>query len=104
MIERFSLTLQCKCFFFEEINVDDGFIVEELKIKKLSRMLPMPNIQKEVLKSSKKNLTPNEAISLLANDGITVSKEEAEKIIEFIYSLAEIAIRQVLKPNEPNDI
>jgi hypothetical protein len=67
-------------------------------------MSPINNIQKEALKPSKKKLTPNEAISLLANDGITVSKEEAEKIIEFIYSLAEIAIRQVLNPNEPDNI
>jgi len=47
-------------------------------------------------------LTPKQAVSILANEGITVSEEEAEKILEFIYFLAEITIAQILNSKEEN--
>lgn len=45
-------------------------------------------------------LTPKQAVSILANEGITVSEEEAEKILEFIYFFAEITIAQILNSKE----
>ncbi|MBC9930120.1 hypothetical protein [Chitinophaga qingshengii] len=47
-----------------------------------------------------KKLTPKQAVAILANEGITVSEEDAEKILELIYYLAEISIKQVLNSDE----
>lgn len=49
---------------------------------------------------SDKKLTPKQAVAILANGGITVSGEDAEKIIELVYYLAEISIQQVLNSDE----
>jgi len=47
-----------------------------------------------------KKLTPKQAITILANEGITVSEGNAEKILELVYYLAEISIQQVLNSEE----
>lgn len=48
---------------------------------------------------SENKLTPKQAVSILANQGITVSEDDAQKILEFIYSLAEMTIEQILNSN-----
>ncbi|WP_160715342.1 hypothetical protein [Chitinophaga solisilvae] len=49
---------------------------------------------------NEKKLTPAQAVSILANGGITVSEKEAEKILELVYYLAEMSIKQILNSDE----
>jgi hypothetical protein len=47
-----------------------------------------------------KKLTPKQVVTILANGGMAVSEEDAEKILELVYYLAEISIQQVLNSEE----
>ncbi|MCX2681611.1 hypothetical protein OOZ15_16780 [Galbibacter sp. EGI 63066] len=40
------------------------------------------------------------AVNLLAKDGIIVTEEQAEFILEFLYDMAEIAVEQYLKEHK----
>jgi len=45
-----------------------------------------------------------EAIDMLKKDGVTVTAEEAELILEFIYTMAEITVAQCLREQHNTNI
>lgn len=46
---------------------------------------------------SKRTITPEKAIKILAERGTHVTKEEAELILDFIFKFANLAINQIVK-------
>lgn len=52
------------------------------------------------MKQTQGKLTPKQAMSLLAKEGIVVSEDEARQILELIDFLAELTIKQILIENE----
>lgn len=60
--------------------------------------------KKSLSKSSNKGkLTSSEAVLILAKQGVSVSEEEANQIVDFTNFLAEITIEQILKTSEPSN-
>jgi len=45
-------------------------------------------------------ITPDKAIQILKEDGITVTNEEAKEILEFLYMLGEIVVDQYLNQSD----
>lgn len=41
----------------------------------------------------KRNVTPDQAVRILRKNGIEVSEKEAKKILDFMYIIAKLAIR-----------
>lgn len=41
----------------------------------------------------KRNVTPDQAVRILRKNGIEVSEKEARKILDFMYIIAKLAIR-----------
>jgi hypothetical protein len=48
------------------------------------------------LADNRKELTPEKSIEILQKNGTHLSRKEAEKVIEFIYELANLAITKYL--------
>jgi hypothetical protein len=46
-----------------------------------------------------KRITPEKVIEVFKQDGQEISMEQAEKVIDFMYKMAEIAVEQVLNRN-----
>lgn len=42
----------------------------------------------------KRNVTPDQAVRILRKNGIKVTEKEARKILDFLYILAKLAIRE----------
>lgn len=51
----------------------------------------------DALVIEKRNVTPEKAIALLKAEGITVSPEEAEQVVNFLYFLAEILVNETVE-------
>ncbi|MBO9731515.1 MAG: hypothetical protein J7623_22935 [Chitinophaga sp.] len=65
--------------------------------------MSLPNLRKMTVSlTNNDKLTPPQVISILANEGIKISEDEAEKIIEIVYFLTEITMEQILKSNDLN--
>lgn len=45
----------------------------------------------------KRNITVKQAKSMLAKNGLIVSEEETEKILDFLYFLGELTVQQYFK-------
>ncbi|QJD94363.1 hypothetical protein HH214_15500 [Mucilaginibacter robiniae] len=61
--------------------------------------LPAPKLMK-VGPSEKRSVTPQQAIELLEKHGCQVTKEEAEKLLDFLYFLGKLTVDQLLKDSE----
>ncbi|SDW50259.1 hypothetical protein SAMN05444410_103137 [Hydrobacter penzbergensis] len=48
-------------------------------------------------------ITPDKAIEILCKDGINVNMEEAQIILDFLYSMANIVVEQYVS-NQQHDI
>ena len=46
------------------------------------------------------HFTPPMAVAILAKDGLIVSEEQAERILAFVYNIAEITVDQYLNTNK----
>jgi len=51
----------------------------------------------DALVYEKRNITPEKAVALLKVEGITISPEEAEQVVNFLYFLAEILINETVE-------
>ena len=47
--------------------------------------------------SEKRNVSPEKAVALLSKQGITISLEEAEIVVSFLYLLAEIFTNEMIE-------
>ncbi|WP_170827266.1 hypothetical protein [Arcticibacter eurypsychrophilus] len=45
----------------------------------------------------KRSVTPEKAIEILQKHGTTISKDEAEKILQIMYDFAKLAVEEQLK-------
>lgn len=45
--------------------------------------------------SQRRNVSPEQAVALLSKEGITISLEEAEAAVDFLYFLAEIFTNEI---------
>lgn len=52
---------------------------------------------------SKRNVTPEKAIEILAKHGTIVTKEEAKLILDFMYKFSILAINQVVRKSKLNN-
>jgi hypothetical protein len=47
--------------------------------------------------SEKRNITPQQAVKILEQNGLKVSKKDAEVILDFLYFLGKLSVNQYVK-------
>ena len=45
----------------------------------------------------KQNISPEKAVEILKKGGLVVSEKEAQKILDFLYKMAKLEVREALK-------
>lgn len=54
--------------------------------------------------SEKRNVTPQQAVKILEQNGLKISEKEAEEILDFLYFLGKLTVNQLINKNKDIDI